>query len=91
MTGSFADANLQHPPPHLSPQEQYHGAYGPYGVHPPLGSDSGSGSGSAPPPTGYVPIPSGSFSPVTNNNPLDHHHHAMEAWNNNERLETTYY
>lgn len=96
MTGSFADANLQHPPPHLPPQEQYHGAYGTYGVHPPLGSDSGSGSGgggtgNAPPGTGYVPIPSGSFSPVTtNNNPLDHHHH-MEAWNNNERLETSYY
>ena len=81
MTGSF-DANLQHPS-HLH-QEQY-GAYGPY-VHPPLGSsDSGSG---------YVPIPSGSFSPVTNSNPLDHHHHMVssaEAWNNNERVETSYY
>ena len=90
MTGSFADATLQHPP-HLPPPQEQYGAYGPY-VHPPLGSDSGSGSGSGtvPPPTGYVPIPSGSFSPVTNNNPLDHHHH-MEAWNNNERLETSYY
>ena len=37
MTGSF---DQQHPS-HLSHHQDQYGAYGPYAVHPPLGSDSG--------------------------------------------------
>ena len=89
MTGSFD----QHNPSHLSHHQDQYGAYGPYAVHPPLGSDSGGSSGYS------VPIPGGGgFSPVApGGNPLDTHHHHMaaaaaaEAWNNNERVETSYY
>ena len=101
MTGSYDNNSSPH---HMQqpPQDPYNvPPYGNY-VQPPLGSDSGSGSG-------YVPMPPGGFSPTVTSASKDFmdpiqvsqmHGNSSgasaasmmhEPWNNNEhRLETTY-
>jgi hypothetical protein len=103
----FADGYNEPPPSFMSydPHHHHHNHAGHhdqysvpthYGyVQPPLGSDSGS--------SGYIPIPSASFSPVANKDycldqqqqqQQQQQQHLMEyprheAWNNNERPAAT--
>ena len=102
MSGSYEQSS----PHHLSHADHYNSVYGTTGyVQPPLGSDSGSVSGSGsvyipgiPPPEGFSPVhqTNKDYHPGNPGNPgsIPGNHPgitAHEHWNNNDRIVETSY